>query len=146
MIIKRSKFWLILFVLLGCTPDLSDDPIPIIPFVDVVINLSLPEYLSLQTNGGSKELSAGGVRGIIVYRINASSYIAYERNCSYRPNEACATVNVHSSGLFMIDPCCNSSFSFTDGTPTGGPAWRPLQRYRTQLSGTTLTISDEIID
>ena len=146
MTIKTSKFWLILFGLLGCTRDLSDDPIPIIPFVDVVINLSLPEYLALQTNGGSKELSAGGVRGIIVYRINASSYIAYERNCSYRPNEACATVNVHSSGLFMIDPCCSSNFSFTDGTPTGGPAWRPLQRYRTQLSGTTLTISDEIID
>lgn len=146
MIIKRSKFWLILVSLLGCTPDLSDDPIPIIPFADVVINLSLPEYLTLQTNGGNKELSTGGVRGIIVYRVNASSYIAYERNCSYHPNEACATVNVHSSGLFMIDPCCNSNFSFTDGTPTGGPAWRPLQRYRTQLSGTTLTISDEIIN
>jgi hypothetical protein len=146
MIIKRSTFWLILVSLLGCTPDLADDPIPIIPFADVVINLSLPEYLSLQTNGGNKELSTGGVRGIIVYRINASSYIAYERNCSYHPNGACATVNVHSSGLFMIDPCCSSNFSFTDGTPTGGPAWRPLQRYRTQLSGTTLTISDEIID
>lgn len=146
MTIQRCKFWLILLSLLGCTPDLADDPIPMVSFVDVVINLSLPEYLSLQTNGGHKELSTGGVRGIIVYRVNSSSYVAYERNCSYHPNEACATVNVHSSGLFMIDPCCSSNFSFTDGTPTGGPAWRPLQRYRTQLSGTTLTISDEIID
>jgi len=146
MTIQKSKFFLILLSLVGCTRDLSDDPIPMIPFVDVVINLNLPEYLSLRTDGGNKELSTGGVRGLIIYRVSASSYIAYERNCSYHPNEACATVNVHSSGFFMIDPCCSSNFSFTDGTPTGGPAWRPLQRYRTQLNGTTLTISDEIIN
>ncbi|HPW64414.1 MAG TPA: hypothetical protein PLJ13_19140 [Cyclobacteriaceae bacterium] len=146
MNIQKSKFFLILLSLVGCTRDLSDDPIPMIPFVDVVINLNLPEYLSLRTDGGNKELSTGGVRGLIIYRVSASSYIAYERNCSYHPNEACATVNVHSSGFFMIDPCCSSNFSFTDGTPTGGPAWRPLQRYRTQLNGTTLTISDEIIN
>lgn len=146
MTIQKSKFFLILLSLVGCTRDLSDDPIPIIPFVDVVINLNLPEYLSLRTDGGNKELSTGGVRGLIIYRVSATSYIAYERNCSYHPNEACATVNVHSSGFFMIDPCCSSNFSFTDGTPTGGPAWRPLQRYRTQLNGTTLTISDEIIN
>lgn len=72
--------------------------------------------------------------------------MAYERNCSFRPNEACATVDAHSSGLFMIDSCCNSNFSFTDGSPTGGPAWRPLNRYRTQLSGITLTITDEVIN
>lgn len=146
MTIQKSKFFLILLSLVGCTRDLSDDPIPIIPFVDVVINLNLPEYLSLRTDGGNKELSTGGVRGLIIYRVSATSYIAYERNCSYHPNEACATVNVHSSGFFMVDPCCSSNFSFTDGTPTGGPAWRPLQRYRTQLNGTTLTISDEIIN
>jgi len=146
MIIRSSKFWLILLSLVACSRDLSDDPIPIIPFADVVINLGLPDYFSLQTDGGFKELNTGGVRGIILYRVNSSTYFAYERNCSFRPNEACATVNVHSSGLFMTDPCCNSSFNFSDGNPSGGPAWRQLQRYRTQLSGFTLTITDEIIN
>lgn len=143
---RSSKFWLMLLSLVACSRDLSDDPIPIIPFADVVINLGLPDYFSLQTDGGFKELNTGGVRGIILYRVNSATYFAYERNCSFRPNEACATVNVHSSGLFMTDPCCNSSFNFSDGNPTGGPAWRQLQRYRTQLSGSTLTISDEIIN
>lgn len=146
MIIRSSKFWLLLLSLVACTRDLSDDPIPIIPFPDVVINLGLPDYFSLQTDGGFKELNTGGVRGIILYRVNSATYFAYERNCSFRPNEACATVNVHNSGLFMTDPCCNSSFNFSDGNPSGGPAWRQLQRYRTQLSGSTLTISDEIIN
>ncbi len=142
----RNKYWGVVFLLVACTPDLSDDPIPIIAFTDVVINLNLPEYITLQTDGGHKELSTGGARGIIVYRVNSSTYLAYERNCSYRPNEACATVNVHNSGLFMIDPCCNSSFNFTDGLPTGGPAWRPLNQYRTQLNGLTLTITDEVVN
>ncbi len=146
MIIRSSKFWLILLSLVACSRDLSDDPIPIIFFADVVIELGLTEYNSLKTDGGFKELNTGGVRGIILYRVNSATYFAYERNCSYRPNEACATVNVHNSGLFMTDPCCNSSFNFSDGNPSGGPAWRQLQRYRTQLSGSTLTISDEIIN
>lgn len=146
MIIRSSKFWLILLSLVACSRDLSDDPIPIIFFADVVIELGLTEYNSLKTDGGFKELNTGGVRGIILYRVNSATYFAYERNCSYRPNEACATVNVHNSGLFMTDHCCNSSFNFSDGNPSGGPAWRQLQRYRTQLSGSTLTISDEIIN
>jgi len=145
MTILKNKYWLLLVLFTACTPDRSDDPVPFIPFVDIVINLNLPQYISLRSDGGYS-LVDGGVRGIIVYRENSTSYLAYERNCSFRPNEACATVNVHTSGLYMEDPCCSSSFNFSDGNPTGGPAWRPLVRYRTQLSGLTLTISSEVIN
>lgn len=145
MIIRKNKCWLLVLMIASCSPSRVDDPVPYIPFVDIVINLNLPEYFSLQTDGGYKQIS-GGVRGIIVYRINSSTYAAYERNCSFRPNEACATVNVHNSGLFMEDPCCGSSFNFNDGNPTGGPAWRPLVSYRTQLSGLMLTISSEVVN
>lgn len=144
MIIRKAKFWLLLLTLASCKNDLSDDPIPFSPFNDVVIDLSFPEFLSLNTNGGSKELNNKGVRGIIVYRLDAKTYLAYERNCSYHPNDACATVNVHSSGLYLVDPCCGSTFNFSDGNPSGGIAWRPLRQYRTQLVGTTLTITSDI--
>jgi nitrite reductase/ring-hydroxylating ferredoxin subunit len=134
-------------LLLGnCEPQLTDDPIPVASFPDEVINLFLPEYSTLRVDGGHKEINKLGVRGIIVYRVNATTFRAYERNCSFQPNEACATVNVHISNLFLTDPCCGSSFSFEEGTPTGGPAWRPLRQYRTQLSGSTLVVSDEIIN
>lgn len=147
MNIRKAKVLFLLFLLLlcGCKSDLADDPIPYLPFTDIVINLSFPEYISLKVDGGYKEID-GGVRGIILYRVNSSLYMAYERNCSYHPNEACATVNIHSAGLYMIDPCCGSTFSFSDGSPMGGLAWRPLRRYRTDLSGFYLTISDEVIN
>jgi nitrite reductase/ring-hydroxylating ferredoxin subunit len=142
---RNHRTWVLFLILMACSRDLSDDPVPFIPFTDIVINLNLPEYINLRSDGGFKEVS-GGVRGIIVYRKSSSVYYAYERNCTYRPNEACATVNVHSSGLFMTDPCCNSNFSFEDGSPTGGVAWRPLIRYRTSLDGLLLTISSEIVN
>jgi nitrite reductase/ring-hydroxylating ferredoxin subunit len=145
MNIRRIKFWFLFVIASACSPSRVDDPVPFIPFDDIVINLNLPEYNNLRTDGGYVQIN-GGVRGIIVYRVNSSSYVAYDRNCSYRPNEACATVNVHNSGLYMEDPCCGSSFNFSDGNPSGGPAWRPLVSYRTQYSGLTVTISSEVIN
>jgi hypothetical protein len=128
----------------SCSPDLGDDPIPVPAFADITIQLNLPEYVKLSTDGGSKEIK-GGVRGIILYRKSASTYVAFEKNCSYHPNEACATVEVHSSTLYLFDPCCGSTFRFPDGVPSGGIAWRPLQQYVTLLSGTTLTVTSDIV-
>jgi hypothetical protein len=140
---KRLLGWSLVVLLASCQPDMSDDPIPFVAFPDFVANLMAPEYQSLAVVGGYKEINSIGVRGVIVYRLNASTYLAFERNCSFRPNEACATVNVHSSSLYMIDPCCKSSFSFDNGSPTGGVASRPLRQYDTQLVGSELTITDD---
>ena len=131
-------------VLFGCTPDLSDDPIPFQPFPDIILNLNLPENIALKSKGNAREIN-GGVRGIIVYCADAGVYAAYERNCSYHPADACATVNIDNSKLFMIDPCCNSNFDFATGMPTGGVAWRPLQEYHTSYDGFELVITDQVI-
>lgn len=143
---RKTITFFLLGLAISCSPDYSDDPIPLASFADFVINLSAPEYQSLATNGGFKEINSIGVRGVIVYRVDPVTYLAYERNCSYRPNEACATVNVHNSWLYMIDPCCNSTFSFTNGAPTGGMATRPLRQYAADLVGTQLTITNEIVN
>lgn len=130
----------------GCEPDLTDDAIPWQPFDVISINLNLPEYINLKMDGNYQYLNDGGVRGIILYYAGNSNYLAYERNCSYQPNSACATVEVHASTLFMFCPCCNSNFDLATGFPTGGIAWRPLRKYATSLNGSTLTITDEIVE
>ncbi len=134
-----------LFLFLNCSPDQSDDPIPYQPFADIVMNLNLPENTGLRSTGGYRYIG-GGIRGIILYNQGSNVYYAYERNCSFHPNDACATVNVDVSTLFMIDPCCNSQFNFSTGNPQGGAASRPLRKYRTTLLANTLTITDEIVD
>jgi hypothetical protein len=129
----------------SCSGDRVDDPIPIQPFPDVVIQLGLPEYASLQINGYMYLTKNAGVRGIILYKQDHTTYRAYERTCSFQPNSACATVEIDASGLFMHDPCCSSQFGFADGFPTNGPAWRPLLQYVTILDGSQLTITDDVI-
>jgi hypothetical protein len=145
MIIRASLLSLLL-VLSSCEPQITDDPIPWLAFPEIVLNLNLPENASLRVDQGIKEVNDGGVRGIIVYRINSTTFRAYERNCSFQPNDAGATVNVHSSHLYLVDHSCGSSFSLEEGEPTGGPAWRPLRQYRTVFANYTLTITDETIN
>jgi hypothetical protein len=144
-LLKAKNFISIfLFVLLlSCSTDPTDDPIPFHPFPD--IDITLTNYPALLTDGGYITINDGGVRGIILYRKSLTTYIAFERNCTFQPTEACATVDVHSSTLYLYDACCGSSFNF-EGKPTGGPAWRSLQRYQTQLSGNSLIITDEVVD
>jgi hypothetical protein len=133
---------LLLLITLSCNQDPVDDPIPYTDFPNITITIS--NNPSLLSDGGYILVNDGGVRGIILYRKNSTTYYAFERNCTFQPNDACATVDVHVSTLFMQDACCGSSFNF-DGNPTGGPAWRPLQQYKTSLSGSTLTITDELV-
>ena len=139
-------FVLIIFiVLVACEPNEYDDPIPYSPFADIVLNLSLPDYIGLKSAGATLAVG-GGVRGIIIYCKQPNEYVAYERNCSYHPNDACATVNVDASKLFLIDPCCGSTFDLASGDPTGGLAIRPLVQYKTTYDGFNLTITDEVIN
>ena len=139
-----KKYYLLFFVLPAC---FLQTKAQYASFPEIVINLSLPDYISLKLDGGIKEISDTGIRGILIYRLNSTTYIAYDKNCSYHPYDAeCSTVEVDLSRLFLKDPCCKSSFNFSDGMPTGGPAARPLIRYRTELVGSVLTITDEIIN
>ena len=133
-------------MLISCEPQLTDDPIPLTTFSDVVINLSLPAYSKLRIDNSYLLINNIGVRGVIVYRVNSTTFNAFERNCSYHPNEAGSTVDVHSSNLFMQDFSCKSTFNFDQGNPTGGPAWRPLRRYHTDLTGNVLTITSDLIN
>lgn len=142
---RASKFLTIFLTAFftSCSPDLFDDPIPIVFFQPIEINLALPQYIDLNTTG--YVYINAGVRGIILHKKNATTYLALERNCTYQPNQACATVDVHTSNLFLQDVCCGSIFNW-DGLPTGGIAWRPLRQYQTTLNGNLLTITDEILN
>ena len=115
-------------------------------FPSVTVTLSYPQYQRLRLDGGYVYIEGAGLRGIILYRAGENAYIAYERACPHHPEESCAVVQVDGSSLYMVDHCCKSTFNFSDGQPTGGPAQRPLLQYRIEITGTTLKISDEIIN
>lgn len=131
--------WVFCLLFGSCESSDPQDQIPV-AIVNETINLSNQQYLNLQFDGGHVNID-GGVRGITIYRVSASLYRAFERNCSFEPLNSCARVEVDGSNLFFTDPCCSSTFDF-NGFPTGGPASLPLRQYITLLQGNLLTITN----
>jgi nitrite reductase/ring-hydroxylating ferredoxin subunit len=120
----------------------KDTPPPAIPYVVVneQINLTNIQYNNLRQDNGYVYLAAG-VRGIILIRRGHNRYVAIERNCTHQPGDACATVEVDASGLFLIDPCCQSQFDLS-GQVLAPPARYPLRLYATATSGNFLYITN----
>jgi hypothetical protein len=121
----------------------SNNPEPLIPNISFNESISVLDqrYVQLRTDNGAVQ-APGGVRGLIIMRQNASTYLAFERNCPYRPYEAaCSTVSIDASRLFLTDECCGSQFTL-QGQVRGGPAARPLRQYNTALSGNVLIITN----
>ncbi len=126
----------------------SNNGEPLIPYapVNLALDLTNQQYRALRFDNGVVALpvqgpaGTGGVKGVLIVRQNASTYLAFERNCPYHPYDACSLVALdRSSRLFLRDSCCDSRFNFA-GQVIGGPAVRPLLSYRTSLQGTQLTV------
>jgi hypothetical protein len=136
--LRRLSIIFLFSILLSCgSDDPVDDPIEFRSFPDIVFSINLPTYSALQVDGGHTVISSFngqlvGIRGIIVYRENVTTFRAFEQNCSFQPNDACA--NVQALALNMQDACCGSIFRYDDGEPAGGLAWRPLGQYKATYS------------
>ena len=147
--VGRVGAGLVLGVLLATCGGKSDAQ-PQIPYAPVNLSLSLAaqEYAALRLDNGAVSLPAkgpagnGGVKGVIVVRQSAGTFLAFERNCPYQPYDVCALVSLdRNSKLFMRDSCCTSQFDLK-GQVTGGPAPLPLKQYSVSVQGNLLSISN----
>ena len=127
------------FVVLGC--DTTDQTTPISTVaINKILDLHNLPYQRLQFDNGYV-YETGGIRGLLIYRKNVSTYYVYDRACPYRLQNSCETIAVDGSGFFVADPCCNSQFDW-EGQPQAGVARTNLIRYRSSLSGSLLYITN----
>ena len=103
---KQAKF-LIIFLLSIFSCGDSNNYIRNV-YVDVEIDLSLPEFSNLNTVGNSLFIE-GGNKGIIIYRHSNYEYKIYDRNCSYEPNLECSYIDSVNS-IIAFCGCCSSAF------------------------------------
>ena len=140
MIMRKSSLSIILLiVMVSCNLDNGQGAIPYVP-VNISLNLQNVDFQPLSIDGGFVYVT-GGVKGILVYRENSASYLAFERSCTYEPNSDCARIRMDSSLLFMIDTCCSSQFNL-EGNVLSGVAPYALRQYSSSLNGTTLNINN----
>ena len=134
---KKAKF-LVLFLIIIFSCGDSNDYIRNV-YVDVEIDLSLPEFSPLNTVGNSIFIE-GGNKGIIIYRFSNYEYNIYDRNCSYEPNLECSYIDSINSTIAMCG-CCSSAFLLDqNGVAANSPAVLPLKQYNYSLNNTLLHI------
>jgi hypothetical protein len=138
-LLKSSFLFVLLALITSCDDDAVDSQLPYV-YVNVVINTNNIQFDDLRTRGYT--YLQEGYRGIILKKFSSGEYSAFERACTYQPENDCGVVEVHSSGFYMEDKCCNSTFDF-EGYPTSGPARVKLREYYTFIDGPILTISSE---
>lgn len=134
---KIGLIFILFLFALGCQPVIDQSGIPNV-VVNVEINLNDIDNAPLKQFGGFV-YTQGGVRGLVIIRESKDIYRVFDRNCSYQPLESCAIVDMDSSGFFLEDDCCGSTFDL-NGFVTRAPAEFPLKEYRTSLSGDLLFI------
>ena len=106
-------------------------------YVNINVDLNLPEYSNLQASGNSIFID-GGVEGIIIYHGVGNYYKVYDRNCSYEPSLACSVIDSVNTG-FAYCGCCPSMFSLEeDGVTRNGPALLPLKSYNWSLGNNNI--------
>ena len=108
-------------------------------YVDVELDLSLPQFSELNIVGNSIFIE-GGNKGIIIYRHSNYEYKIYDRNCSYEPNLECSYIDSVNS-IIALCGCCTSAFLLDqEGSAANSPAVLPLKQYNYSLNNTLLHI------
>jgi hypothetical protein len=134
---KHKILILLLVIVLACDSTLEESGVPNVA-VNIEINLSDVDNIALTQIGGYIYV-VGGVRGIIVRHESQNLYRAFDRNCTFNPSVSTAIVDVHTSGFYLEDTSCNSTFD-VNGFPTGGQADFPLKEYNITQAGDILFI------
>lgn len=134
--LKILSIFGLIFYLNNCT-EKKNGIIPNVP-VNLYFNINDPEFIHLAVPGNSLPIS-GGVNGIVVYRVSVDDFVAFDRTCTYQPEDNCA---VKIDNAVAECPCCSSKFFLIDGAVFEGPATYPLKPYRVLFDGTNVRITN----
>jgi hypothetical protein len=136
----KSAIYILIALFFFSNCNTKDDYIQEV-YVNINIDLNLPEYSDLQVSGNSIFIE-GGVEGIIIYHGVGNDYKVYDRNCSYEPSLSCSQIDSVDAGIAYCG-CCTSAFLLSnDASVLNSPALLPLKKYYWTLSGSQMHISN----
>jgi hypothetical protein len=134
----NSRIFTIIVMIIFMSCGDSDDYIKNV-YVDIDIDLSLPQFSELNAIGNSVFIE-GGNKGIIIYHYANYEYKIYDRNCSYEPSLGCSYIDSVQSTIAFCG-CCSSAFLLDqDGSAANSPALLPLKQYNYILNNSLLRI------
>ena len=139
---KKIHLFLPFFLLLlACSS--SDDNYrnnPNLPNVNFrfQLNLSFPEYNDLQFPGNSYANYNHGVKGVVIYNINNSQYVAFELSDPNHPPSNCSGMTVN--GVIASCGCDDNKYNVITGELAEGEGQYTMKPYRVQRSGNVIEV------
>jgi len=120
----------LMLLLHSCRP-YRHEILPYVP-VNFTVYLTDPGFMVLQ-NPSTYVYVTGGIAGIILYRLDAMTFLAYDRACPYDWDLTTDLLMVN--GLTISCASCGSIFSILDGTVIRGPSNYGLLPYKVVFNG-----------
>lgn len=138
---KFFLFWTLCAVSLSLISGCSGYEHATIPTVQVNFSIR-PDRIECPNLNyiGGHEYFTGGVKGIIVYRVDQSTFVAYDRACPHDWGIDDSRLVVDESGILIRHDTCGSVFNILDGSVISGPSRFPLKFYKTRYNGVKLRI------
>lgn len=121
----------------GNNPNLSD------PFVDISLDLNLPEYNPLNFPGETVIVNGQGIRGVVIFNLNNSTYLAFDLADPNHPPNNCSRMSME--GIIATCPCTDDNNSYNIGL-FGQHETEPnkfaMQQYRAERVGNRVIVSN----
>ena len=143
----QKKYWQLALLLLwiGCGKnDMERNPyLPELRF-NVPINLNLPQYDNLRYTGGHLFLPQYGHKGLLLFRLNPSTVMAWEASCPNHLPSDCSRTTIVS----LLAECSCEGYQYDLATgqlfnpPADAATIYPLVNYRAEERGGTLYVSN----
>ncbi|TRO67170.1 Rieske (2Fe-2S) protein [Christiangramia sabulilitoris] len=139
---KKILLLIPVFMLLAACSG-SDDNIrnnPNLPNVNFrfQLNLNFPEYNDLQFPGNSFATYNYGVRGVVIYNINNSQYVAFELSDPNHPPSSCSGMTVN--GVIASCGCDDNKYNIITGELSEGDGQYTMRPYQVRRSGNVLDV------
>lgn len=137
--IKKIIIFCISILFFGCVDNTPlENCLQTLP-LNISTDLNNPQLINAQTPGGFAELS-GGSKGILLFNINGSDFVAYDKLC---PNNDCSSPMTFENGLTLKCSCDDSEYSVHfGGAPQTEGNLCPAREYRVTKNGTSIRISN----
>jgi nitrite reductase/ring-hydroxylating ferredoxin subunit len=149
--ILRTAFLIVVvqLIFVACENE-KNDVIPDV-YINFIMDLHDPEFLSLSGIGGSVYISAStnnygpsaagyNGNGLIVH-CGPDAYYAYDRTCPHDFAVNGQSVRVNIDFMLAVCPVCSTKYALSaGGTPAEGIGQYPLKNYRTSFDGRFITV------
>lgn len=142
----KNVVFIFCFVLLSsCKSDDDvnrDNPFLIDPLVNLQLDLSLPQFNLLNFPGNSILINTQGIKGIVVYNIDNSQYVAFELTDPNHAPNSCSRMEIE--GIEATCPCPEdeNKYNIITGQHATEPNLFPMQRYQAVRNGNTITLTN----